>query len=220
MSKKIAALAIALIAGVLVACGGRGGGGNVMPAAAPVSMPGLQPDLMVTANLPPHTAGEELPSAGLGTVNSSYWHATLGGYTQQRYSQALGFPPGTKITLKNLSKTTPHTLNVVGEIAHPPANFPSKPFLRTNSHGYGYLGPDYSSGVIEPGKSVTITLKKPGIYLIGCHFHYHEGMRDVIRVANGAGPGQQATPSPKPTSHPSSTPSQRPTPSYMPSYSP
>ncbi len=41
---------------------------------------------------------------------------------------------------------------------------------------------DYASGTINPGASVTVTLSKPGIYLIGCAFHYIElNMRDVIR---------------------------------------
>ncbi len=44
-----------------------------------------------------------------------------------------------------------------------------------------------------PGKSVTVTLGTSGMYLIGCHFHYHEGMQDVLVVAKGATPGPQAT---------------------------
>ena len=37
--------------------------------------------------------------------------------------------------------------------------------------------------VIEPGKSVTVTLSKAGTYLIGCAFHYGEGMHDVLASA-------------------------------------
>ncbi len=49
---------------------------------------------------------------------------------------------------------------------------------------------------------MTLTLSKPGTYLIGCAFHYSEGMRDVFVVAKGAKPGQEATPPPNATSSP------------------
>jgi plastocyanin len=52
----------------------------------------------------------------------------------------------------------------------------------------------YASGAIQPGKSVTVVLSKPGNYLIGCAFHYHEGMQDVIVVKKNATPGPQGTP--------------------------
>jgi plastocyanin len=139
------------------------------------------------------TIGEELPFEGLGTIKDSHWQATLGGYTQQQFSQALGFPPGTKITIKNLSSSMQHTLNVVAKVAGPPANFPPNPSLPLNPSG-GKLKKGYASGAINPGKSVMVTLGKAGNYLIGCHFHYHEGMQDVLVVANGATPGPQATP--------------------------
>jgi plastocyanin len=139
------------------------------------------------------TIGEELPGEGLGEVDDTYWSATLGGFTQQQYSQALGFPPGTKITLTNLSKAISHTLNVVKKISGPPANFPSDPTLSTQASGNGKLAKGYASGVISPGKSVTLTLSKAGIYLIGCAFHYGEGMRTVLVVKARATPGPQAT---------------------------
>jgi plastocyanin len=47
----------------------------------------------------------------------------------------------------------------------------------------------YASGSIAPGKSVTVTLSNTGIYLIGCAFHYSEGMQDVIEVKAHATPG-------------------------------
>ncbi len=138
------------------------------------------------------TVGEELPGQGLGTVADPFWQATLGGYTQQTFSQALGFPPGTKITIKNLGSGISHTLNVVAKITGPPAQFPANPSLSMQPHGTTIkLG--YASGIIKPGATVTVLAKKAGIYLIGCAFHYHEGMQDVLVIAKGATPGPQAT---------------------------
>ncbi|HVN70070.1 MAG TPA: hypothetical protein VMU38_10540 [Candidatus Binatia bacterium] len=193
MSRKLAALFVAVAAIALAACGGRYGNGA---AGATYALPGM-PDLTMTATLPKGDAGtgtisEELPSEGLGTIDDPNWSAVLGGFTQQNFSQALGFPPGTKITIKNISKNLHHTLNVVKKIKGPPANFPQSPKLTLTPSG-GKLQKGYASGSINPGSSVTVTLGKKGIYLIGCFYHYGSGMRTVLVVANGATPGPQAT---------------------------
>jgi len=202
MSGKLAALSAALAAvAVLAACGGRYGS-NVASNGSTFTLPGM-PDLRMTATNPdgsparvyPNaagTVGEELPSEGLGTIKDSFWKATLGGYTQQQFSQALGFAPGTKLTIKNMSKVNDHTLNVVKKIAGPPANFPPSPSLGMTPSG-GKLGKGYRSGIIKPGSSVSVVLGRAGIYLFGCAFHYHQGMQDVFVVHTGATPGPQAT---------------------------
>lgn len=206
MVNKHIAFAVVVAGGILAACAARGGA-PVLPSGGQVALPAFEPDIIVHAVLPKNTVGENLPSAGLGTFKSPFWKATIGGFTQTQYSQTLGFPPGTKITLRNLSKNTPHTLNVIAEIKGPPAHFPTNPNLPTSKDGNGIMGKDFRSGIIEPGKSVTITLKDAGTYLIGCAFHYKEGMRDVIVVKKGAVPGKQATPPPKATPTPSTGPS-------------
>jgi plastocyanin len=152
------------------------------------------PDFAITAVQPDNgTVSEELPSEGLGTIKDPHWMATLGGYTQQQRSQALGFSPGTTITLKNISHSIPHTLNAVAKVAGPPAKFPMNPNLSLTPSG-GPLRVGYASGAINAGKSVTFHLKRAGNYLIGCAFHYHSGMQDVFVVHTGATPGPQATP--------------------------
>lgn len=189
MSRKLAAAAVALAAAVLAACAGQSGstgGTSALPGA---------PALQITATLPDGKTGtvmEELPGEGLGTVNDPHWQATLGGFTQQQFSQALGFPPKTKLTIKNISKSIHHTFNVVAKIKGPPANFPGSPSLSTKASG-GALKVGFASGVINPGSSVTVVAKKAGIYLFGCAFHYHSGMQDVIVIAKGATPGPQGT---------------------------
>jgi plastocyanin len=193
MFGKLAARSVALAAVALAACAGRYGG-NAASSGATYALPGM-PDLEIAATLPDgktHTVMEELPFEGLGAVDDKFWSATLGGYTQQKFSQALGFPPGTKLTIKNISKVNEHTLNVVAKVSGPPAKFPANPRLSTTPSG-GDLQKGYASGAIEPGGSVTVTLGKAGNYLIGCAFHYHEGMQDVFVIAKGATPGPQAT---------------------------
>jgi hypothetical protein len=202
MSGKLAALSVALAAAaVLAACGGRYGSGTASNDST-FTMPGM-PDLQMTATNPDgsnaqvyHDASgtimEELPTEGLGTIKDPFWNATLGGYTQQQFSQALGFAPLTKLTIKNISAVNDHTLNVVKKISGPPAKFPANPTLGMSASG-GKLQKGYRSGVIRWGSSVTVTLGKAGIYLFGCAFHYHQGMQDVFVVHTGATPGPQAT---------------------------
>src|SRR5215469_1250022 len=112
---KLAGLFIALLACALVACSGQPAGPMGQPAGAsggqsgPMVLPRVDDDLAISASLPAKTIGEELPTEGLGTVHSTKWRAIVGGFTQHQYSETLAFPPGTKITIRNLSHTTPHT---------------------------------------------------------------------------------------------------------------
>jgi plastocyanin len=192
MSKRIASLLFAAGAAMLAACAGHSS-----PSAAgdgSVLLPSFDKNLVITATLPKNSIGEELPSEGLGTIDDSFWKATLGGFTQSSFSQALGFSPGTKITLTNISKNITHTLDYVKKIKKPPAKFPSNPNLPISPQGNGVFGKGYASGPLSPGESVTVKLSKAGIYLIGCAFHYSEGMHDVIVVKPKATPGPEATP--------------------------
>jgi plastocyanin len=199
MVKKLIALGIALAGLAASACAGGGGAGS-----GTVVLPSMNEDLVAYATLPKDTIGEELPGEGIGAIKSVKWEAMLGGYSQQQYAQSLGFPPGTKITIRNLSKTTTHTLDVVKAISAPPAAFPKDPNLPAQKQGDGKLEAGYASGPIGPGKTVTVTLAKAGTYLIGCAFHYSSGMHDVIVVSAHAAPGPQATPPPHATATPTS----------------
>jgi len=194
MIAKMMGSALALTALVVVACSSHTGGSNVMPGnGATLTLPRIGNDLAMYATLPKDTIGEELGSEGLGTIDSVGWKADLMGFTQEERSQSLGFPPGTKITIRNLSKSITHTLDVVKVTTKPPADFPKNVTLSKSAKGNGQLEAGYASGEIKPGKSVTVTLVKEGIYLIGCAFHYGSGMRDVLVVSKTAKPGPQAT---------------------------
>jgi hypothetical protein len=192
MNKKAAATFLALGAvGALVACSGRYG---TSAQSQSVELPSIDRDLTVTAILPKDTIGAGYPPQ-LGHVKSPFWKATVGGFTQTKFSQILGFPPNTKITIKNVSGSgEDHTLNVIQKIAGPPAKFPPNPNLPFTPSGGQELKAGYRSGTIHPGKSVTVTLIA-GTYLIGCAYHYlSDGMRDVLVVKVGAKPGPTATP--------------------------
>ncbi len=160
---------------------GGGGGGGPTPTPSP---------------LPPTSIGVGIPSGKIGVENDPAW-GTVSGYTQNQTSQVLAFAPGSKITIKNLSSSDPHTLNVIQQTSGPPPVWPVSPSLSFYPSGNGVLGNGYASGTLNPGDSITVKLTNPGIYLIGCAFHYAElAMRDIIQVSASATPGPTASPGP------------------------
>lgn len=191
MLKSAALLLTASVAIALAACGGRNDAAATIPtsALAPAVSSAAQP---VAGVFPAKTIGEELPSEGVGTHVDPTW-GKVGGFTQSGKAQVLAFAPNTKITVENLSKSIPHTFNWVATVTKPPAHFPSNPSLSFSPHGGGIFGAHFASGQLNPGKKITVTLAHPGQYLIGCAFHYSEGMQDVLRVVAGATPGPAMT---------------------------
>lgn len=183
--RKSGGVAVAVIACALAACGGSNMPSNANSGSSFVQSLGPE---QLHFTLPAKTIGEELPTEGVKTKVDPTW-GLVGGFTQSTTAQVLAFPPGTKVTIENLSHTYSHTLNVIAKRTKPPAKFPKNPTLSTMPEGNGILGLGYASGSIAPGKSVTVTLSNKGTFLIGCAFHYHEGMQDVIRVAAKATPG-------------------------------
>ncbi|HZV77261.1 MAG TPA: SCO family protein [Candidatus Babeliales bacterium] len=177
-----------LLAAAAAACtngGGLGSVGGIGGSGAP-------------SPLPSSAIGVAIPTGKIGVEDDPVW-GTISGYTQNKTSQVLAYPPGAKITIENLSSTTPHTLNVIAETSGPPPHWPASPSLSFNPSGNGVLGLGYASGTLNPGASVTVTLSKPGIYQIGCAYHYVEfNMRDIIQVVAGATPGPTASPGPGP----------------------
>ena len=173
----VIAIAACTNGGGLGSIGGSGGGSSPSP-------------------LPSSAIGVAVPTGKIGVEQDPVW-GTISGYTQRQTSQVLAYPPGAKIKIQNLSSTTPHTLNVIAESSGPPPQWPKSPSLSFSPSGNGVLGTGYASGSLNPGASVTVTLSKPGIYLIGCAYHYIEfNMRDVIQVVAGATPGPTASPGP------------------------
>ncbi|MFY9665243.1 MAG: hypothetical protein WAL67_07545 [Candidatus Cybelea sp.] len=215
MMRKFMAVALALAGLIISACGGHSTNGGLIPMGNNTFMLPNLGNLAMSATLPKNSIGEELPTEGLGTIKSLKWKAILGGFTQEKFSQALGFPPKTVITIHNLSTHIPHTLDYVKEVKAPPADFPKSPNLSIKAHGGGKFEAGYASGPIQPGKTVKMTLEKDGMYLIGCGYHYGEGMHTVLVVGKHATHGPQATPpgggKPSPTPTPRSHSSYAPT---------
>jgi plastocyanin len=181
--KQSLTLGTILLVAVLAACGGYGGGGNTYtpPSSAPGGPGGVGA----------MTIGFSLPSGAIGTVNTPF--GVIGGYTQTVYSQVIAFPPGTTVTLKNLSSTRQHTLNVLSM-----SSFPASPTLDTSASGGNTISPTYRSGALNPGATMSLTLATAGTYYIGCAFDYmtSPSMRGIIEVSANATPGPQATAQP------------------------
>jgi plastocyanin len=182
---KIAAFVLMAMAASLAACGGgaggfgAGGGTGSTGGNIPTGVAGL-------------TIGFAQPDGTIGVVNDPSF-GTVGGYTQNVYSQTIAFTPGTVVTLKNLSASTDHTLNVLST-----TSFPASPSLPTTASGGSTLAAGYTSGTIHGGGTLSVTLATAGTYFIGCAYHYMDAvsMRDVIQVSSSATPGPQATPQP------------------------
>jgi plastocyanin len=180
--ERLGASLAMLIAGLAACTNGGGLGGSSTGESGPPSP------------LPSAGVGIGIPTGKIGVENDPVW-GTVAGYTQNKTSQVLALAPGAKITLENLSSTTPHTLNVIGTASGPPPKWPANPSLSFTPKGNGVLGIGYASGTINPGASVTVTLSKPGTYLIGCAYHYIEfQMRDIVQVVADATPGPTASP--------------------------
>jgi plastocyanin len=185
MYKKLIALAVFATAALLVACGGGGGGASPPSGGGGGGGGG--------GNVGTDTIGMSLPNTTIGVENDPTW-GSVGGYTQSARSQVIAFAPGTTITIKNLSSSIKHTLNVISTSGGPPANFPTNPSLSLAASGGSNFGSGYASGSINPGGSVTVTLATAGTYLVGCAYDYAGyAMRDVIEVSSSATPGPQAT---------------------------
>ena len=86
-------------AAVLFGLGMAGCAERASQGGTSVVLPSISRDLVIVAVLPKDTIGEKLPSEGLWSIDSVKWKAELGGFTQQTYSQALGFPTNTKLTI-------------------------------------------------------------------------------------------------------------------------
>lgn len=193
---KFSGIALSIAALTLAACGGGGGG-----YSAPVGgggggglpqPPGVQ-GLVI---------GLALPTGTIGVENDPVF-GTVGGFTQQTYSQVLGFAPGASVKIQNLSSTTIHTFNVIGTVSGAPS-FPANPALSTSASGTpGMLDANYASGNIAAGATVGPLTLVAGTYYIGCAYHYQANtMRSALVVSAAATPGPQATPLPANTSPP------------------
>lgn len=160
--------------------GPPGVGPTPAPTAAPTAAPTTSTQQVVTVALPTSAMGSVVdPTFGL-----------VGGYTQQTFSQVLGFVPGQQIMIRNGQTTTPHTFNVFTQSSFPPAGTP----ISTASSNDLSIDPGFASGNINPSALVGPFVLGAGTFYVGCAYHYSSNtMRTVLVVAANAKPGPQAT---------------------------
>jgi hypothetical protein len=186
----LGAVAVA-IAATLAACGGGGstGGGstfNPPPAATPTPLPTSTVTTQQVVTM-------ALPSTAMGRITDASF-GSIGGFTQQLYSQTLGFAPGAQIMIRNGQNAVPHTLGVVST-----TSFDSGSALSTSATGGSTIQAGFNTGSVNGGALAGPFTLAAGTYYIGCAFHYaSDQMRTVLQVAANASPGPQATP-PSPT---------------------
>jgi hypothetical protein len=188
----VSAVAVAFAAS-LAACGG--GGSSYGGSSPPVPNP--------TATPPPVSTQQvviaALPSSVMGSRTDATF-GTIGGYTQQTFSQVLGFAPGSQIMVQNGQTSTPHTLGVVSTTGFDATGSA----LSASASGGSTIQAGFNTGTINPGALVGPFTLVAGTYYIGCAFHYSSApsMRTVLQVAANATPGPQATAPPGSTSTP------------------
>ncbi len=198
MRYRIPEIALAVSVLAVAACGGGGGGGTVTPPSGG----GGNPPPTAPPGVGALTIGVALPTGAIGVENDPTF-GSVGGFTQQVYSQVVAFAPGTAITIKNLSTTTAHTLNVAGDVGAGAPVFPANPTLSTTAAGGNTLTDGFASGNLAPGASIGPITLTAGMYYIGCAYHYASNqMRSALLVTAAATPGPQATPVPTGTNAP------------------
>ncbi|HTD37191.1 MAG TPA: hypothetical protein VK669_06745, partial [Candidatus Limnocylindrales bacterium] len=121
-----------VFAASLAACGGGGstGGGGVPSNPVPTQTP-LSTQQVVTMALPTTAMG----------VRNDPTYGIIGGYTQQQYSQTLGFAPGSQIMIANGQAGTPHTFGVVST-----TGFDSGAALNTSATGGNTIQAGFNTG--------------------------------------------------------------------------
>lgn len=191
-------LVVSVFAGIAVtACGGGGSSGSaaaptvttpVNPAPAPTTVATAAPQV-ITMALPDTSAIGQLNDPTFGLI---------GGYTQQVYSQVLGFVPNAQVMIANGQPGVPHSLNVVSQ-----TSFPAAANLATTAAGGSTVSAGFASGLLNGATTIGPVTLSAGTYFIGCSIHYFSNkMRTVLIVAANATPGPQATPVPNNTPQP------------------
>jgi hypothetical protein len=196
-SRSLGIIGIGILVAAATACGGGGGGAGNRYGGPPPP----------TSTTPPGTTQQvvraALPSSAIGTENDPTF-GLIAGYTQTQTSQVLGYSPGQQVMIENAQSTSsgvPHTLGDTGGQGGFPQN--ANLSMQSNTPNGGTLSAGFQTGTIQPQTMRGPFTLATGTYFIGCFYHFAEGMRDVLVVAAGAGPGPAATPPPGQTPVPS-----------------
>jgi hypothetical protein len=196
--QRVLALGIGVLtSAALAACGGGGSGSG---ASTPVTVAATAaPTTAATtaATAAPQVVTMSLPDVGAMGQENDPTFGLVGGYTQQTYSQVLGFAPGSQVMIMNGQPGIQHTFDVVSTTGF-------NGTATTAASGGSTLSSTFATGAVNPGQSVGPVTLTAGTYFIGCGFHFVSNkMRTVLVVAAAATPGPQATPVPGDTPPPS-----------------
>ena len=155
MSKRLAALFLAIAAAILAAC-------QAVPERAHRCQYGALPRQQERGlrDLPKETTAKNCPPKALersktptGTQRSAV--------SPRRVSPGPGLPDRHQNNDQELSNNIAHTINVVKNIKKAPAKFPGSPTLTTNPRAAAYSGRSLQAEVLTPDKLVTVSYRKP-----------------------------------------------------------
>lgn len=194
MTKQFALAGALTGIAALAACSGGSTGSPPRTITPTTSTPTATPSTPAPQNQQStqQVVSVAFPATAIGRENDPVFGA-VAGFTQQTYSQVLGFAPGAQIMIRNADSSRPHTL---GDLASRgfPATGNALSFTPT---GTSTFSSGWQSGNLNVGATVGPITLTAGTYYIGCAYHYaSDGMRDVLVVAAGATPGPQATQQP------------------------
>lgn len=187
-------LRLAALGGVLVALAATSlsdcAGGSTYGANPYVGTPGGgnggHPTNCTTSVAP---AGTEVIGVDLSTTscNDSTFHQVVGyfGGTTAVQSQVITIThsPSDKIQFENVDSGTPHTASGVGPWTGSYPGGSPNPSATPSPAGTDISAAGFTSGSLNPAQiSNAYVADVPGMYIIGCGYHYSIGMRTVIIV--------------------------------------
>jgi plastocyanin len=137
-------------------------------------------------------AGAAVPVSAAGPVN---WHAEAGAGTGNGQLIVMKFYPAT-ITIDEGDSVTwrvsgdAHTISFLSGATAPD---PLSPQAQQPAGGSTYAGTGFvSSGIVDPGKSYTLTFTKAGTYTYNCLIHPGMKAQVVVQQAGSPYPHRQA----------------------------
>lgn len=179
-----------LLGGVLAAavtvyagCGGYGGGGGGLYGGGGGGGGGAA----AFAGINLFSASGESP-----TINPTYGMILgyFNGKTLNTTTQVITLAANTSVAFVNLDSVT-HTASFLGNAMPTPATWPAT-FASANSNGTTASAAgtaintvNFSTGNLSMGAtSATYNSGPPGVYMIGCFYHYDTyGLRDIVVVS-------------------------------------
>ena len=164
-----AAAAVAMVA-ALAGCGGGGGGGGYHGGGG-----GGGGGAANTVDM----------SLGITQTNDATYGLILGYNTSGATAAVVNLTSPTTVQFKNTDAGTPHTASNLGSWNGTwPPSYNNATGLSASASGTDISSGSFSTGMTNAGAtSSSYNANTPGMYVIGCYYHYNSNMmRDVIIV--------------------------------------